>query len=288
MLYANIIRGSQIVFRIAVIGTGAGISKTSCPPTPIAELAGEGFAPELVEPRLRTFPMTPYDRGLTALAYIDCAIEAEKAGFDAVFINTFGDYGIDEMRSATSMVVVGAGEATMAMSCNIGRRFSIVTIWPPKLNFTYQERLRSTGMDARCASVRHVLSDVEVEGLEGPGAAVTSLKDQNAAIVDRVIEQIEKAIHEDGVDTIILGCTCMAPIWPLVSRRAPVPVLESMRTGYKTVEAMLALGLKHSYKAYPKAAPSNLGVIGKLIAGQGNLDLGGDCEVCVITEDPAD
>ena len=38
--------------------------------------------------------MTPYDRGLTALAYLDCALEAEKNGFDAVFINTVGDYAL--------------------------------------------------------------------------------------------------------------------------------------------------------------------------------------------------
>jgi allantoin racemase len=277
-----------MAYRIGVIGTGAGIGNTSVPPAPIAELASEGFAPELIETRLRTFPMTPYDRGLTVLAYVDCAIEAEKAGFDAVFINTVGDYGIDEMRSATSMVVVGAGEATMAMSCNTGRRFSIVTIWPPKLNFIYQERLRSTGMEARCASVRHVLSDAEVEGLEGAGAAVTSLKDGNASIVDRVMEQIEKAIHEDGADTIMFGCTCMAPIGPLVAERSPVPVLESMRTGYKTVEAMLALGIKHSHTAYPKADPSNLDAVGALVAGQGDLDLGGDCEVCVIAQEAAE
>lgn len=277
-----------MAYRIGVIGTGAGICNTSEPPVPIAEVAGEGFAPELIETRLRTFPMTPYDRGLTVLAYVDCAIEAEKAGFDAVFINTFGDYGIDEMRSATSIVVVGAGEATMATSCNTGRRFSIVTIWPPKLNFIYQERLRSTGMEARCASVRNVLFDAEVEGLEGAGAAVTSLKDGHASIVDRVMEQIEKAVQDDGADTIILGCTCMAPIGILVAERASVPVLESMRTGYKTVEAMLALGIKHSHAAYPKAASSNLDAVGALIAGQGNLDLGGDCEVCVITQEAAE
>jgi len=140
-------------FRIGIIGTGATPSEDGQPPEAIRDLATTGFAPALLETRLSVFPMTPFDRGLTALAYVDCAIEAEKAGYDAVFINTFGDYGIDEIRSATGMVVIGAGEASMALAANLGRRFSIVTIWPPRLNFIYQERLPPAWRRAapRCA-----------------------------------------------------------------------------------------------------------------------------------------
>ena len=277
-----------MTYRIGVIGTGAGYTGNSIPPVPISEIAAAGFQPELIETRLRTFPMTPYDRGLTALAYVDCAIEAEKAGFDAVFINTVGDYGIDEMKSATGMVVVGAGEATMAMCCNIGRKFSIVTIWPPKLNFIYHERLRSCAMQDRCVSIRNVLGDDDVAGVEGAGKAVSSLASHNASVQDRILAAIDLAVHEEGADTIMLGCTCMAPVGPEIAKRAPVPVLESMRTGYKTAEAMLSLGIRHSHEAYPKASPANLDAVGTLIAGHGNADLGGDCEVCVIAQEAAE
>ena len=277
-----------MTYRIGVIGTGAGPTGNNIPPLPISEIASGEFAPELIETRLRTFPMTPYDRGLTALAYVDCAIEAEKAGFDAVFINTVGDYGIDEMRSATDMVVVGAGEATMAMCCNIGRKFSIVTIWPPKMNFIYHERLRSCAMESRCASIRNVLADTDVTGVEEAGAAATGLKDQNQSLKDRIVATIESAVAEDGADTIMLGCTCMAPVGPDIAKRTSVPVLESMRTGYKTAEALLTLGIRHSDVAFPKPNPENLAAVGSLISGQGNMDLGGDCEVCVIAQEAAE
>ena len=171
-----------MTYRIGIIGTGAAPTETKAPPAPIAEIAAQGFTPELIEPRLRTFPMTPYDRGLTALAYVDCAVEAEKAGFDAVFINTVGDYGIDETKSATNM----------------------------------------------------------------------------------------------------------APVGPDIAERVSVPVFESMRTGYKTVEALLTLRVRHSYVAFPKPNRDNLTVVGALVAGQGNVDLGGDCEVCVIAEEAAE
>ncbi|MEQ8736226.1 MAG: aspartate/glutamate racemase family protein [Rhodospirillaceae bacterium] len=273
-----------MTYRIGVIGTGGGPANSSAPPAGIAEIAGDRFAPELIETRLRTFPMTPYDRSLTTLAYIDCAIEAEKNGFDAVFINTVGDYGLGEIRSATDMVVVGAGEATMAMTCQTGARFSIVTIWPPKLNFIYQERLRTCGMEGRCSSVRNVLSDNEVEGVEGAGSTVLGLADHNAQLIDRVLQEIENAVLEDGADTIMLGCTCMAPIGPQIAAQSAVPVLESMRTGYAAVESLLTLGLRHSQITYPKARKENLSAVDKLISGQGNLDLGGDCEVCIVSD----
>ncbi|MFL2770316.1 MAG: aspartate/glutamate racemase family protein [Rhodospirillaceae bacterium] len=276
-----------MTYRIGIMGTGDARTGGSIPPATITELAGEGFQPELIEPRLNTFPMTPYDRGLTVLANIDCAIEAEKMGFDAVFINAFGDYGIDEMRSATEMLVIGAGEATMAMCTNVGRKFSIVTIWPPKMNFIYHERLRNCGMDDRCVSIINVLTDTEVVGIEGAGATIVRLKAGEKNLVDGIIQAIETAVHSDSADAIALGCTCMAPIGPEIAKRASVPVLESMRTGYKTVETMLSLGIRHGHKAFPKASAANIGALDALIAGQGNISLGGNCEVCVTAKEDA-
>ena len=184
--------------------------------------------------------------------------------------------------------MVGAGEATMAMCCNIGRRFSIVTIWPPKLNFIYHERLRNCGMEDRCVSIRNVLVDDAVNDVEGAGAAVSCLEDHNARVIGQILKAIDLAVSEDSADSIILGCTCMAPVGPEIAKRAPVPVLESSRAGYKTVEALLALGVRHSDVAYPRPNPRNLDAIGVLVAGQGEIDLGGDCEVCVITQDAAE
>ena len=73
----------------------------------------------------------------------------------------------------------------------------------------------------------------------------------------------------------------MAPVGPDIAARVGVPVFEPMRTGYKIVEALLALGVRHSDIAFPKPNPDNLSAVATLVAGQGNLNLGGDCEVCV-------
>ena len=128
---------------------------------------------------------------------------------------------------------------------------------------------------------------MEVEGVEDAGATTAHLQDHNELLKTRIVDAINTAVAEDGADTIMLGCTCMAPVSPDIAERVSVPVFESMRTGYKTVEALLALRVRHSDVAFPKPNPDNLTAVGALVAGQGNVDLGGDCEVCVIAEEAA-
>lgn len=270
--------------RIAIIGSGAAHTGRKEPPPPIADIIGAGFAAEVVEPRLRAFPFTPYDRGLVQLAYVDCAIETEKAGCDALYINTVGDYGIDEMRSAVDVPVVGAGEAAMHLAATLGRRFSIVTIWPARMNFIYDERLRSCGMSAACVSLRNVLADEDVPDADGAAATTEKLGAGDAALVDRVVREIERAKREDRADTIMLGCTCMAPIRAALAARTDAPVVDAMTCGYKMTETVLALGLGHSRAAFPKAAAANIAAVDKLVSGGGLADLGEDCDVCLVPQ----
>ena len=266
--------------RIAILGGDAGRSH---PLAPLDEVRSAGFSASLISPRLKVFPHTPYERGLAVIAYVEAAIAAERAGYDAVMINTLGDYGIDEMKSALRIPVVGAGESTIALTANVGRRFSVVILWPPKMNFIVEERLRASGAASRCVSIRNVLGNHEIAGTSDAISAMAGLQTPSASTtLDRVIEQALAAVRDDGADTIVLGCTCMAPIASVVASRVPVPVLDPMRTGYTVTETLLKLRLRHSAVAYPQA---NLPIVSKLesmvdaIAG---IELGAECEVCVL------
>lgn len=267
--------------RIAVIGTGFTPQGTKAPPAPIAAVAGADFAPELVETRYSVFPGTPYDRGLAALGYLDCGIAAAAAGYAGLFINTFGDYGINELRSAVSIPVVGAGEAAMAMASTLGRRFAIVTIWPTTLRFIFDERLASTGMANRCTEVISVLAAEEMKGRGDANDPVAQMRAGKAAVIDRIVTAAEGALSR-GADTIVLGCTCMAPIASQIAARLPVPVVDPMTAGYKFTEAMVSLKLAQSPVAYPCAASDRLAAVGKLLS-DGTLPASDpDCDVCVI------
>jgi allantoin racemase len=279
-----------MVHRIAILGTGHRAQGGSQPPREIARVAGGGFQPELVETRFGAFPDTPYDRGLAVLGHVDAGIKAQSDGYRALFINTFGDYGIAELRSALSIPVVGAGEAAMAVASTLGRRFAIVSIWPRAMNFIYHERVAATGMGPRCVAIHNVMDDFEMAAVKRGEAddAVTVMRRGSAEIVDRVVAAADLAIARDGADTIVLGCTCMAPIGATVASRVRAPVVEAMTAGYTMTEMMVSLGLAQSAVAFPRAAPQRLLAVGDLISGRPREVVADECEICVIADEAAE
>jgi allantoin racemase len=267
--------------RIAVIGTGFTPTGGNAPPREIAAVANGRYRPELIETTLSVFPGTPYERGLTALGYIEAGIRAQDEGYGAVFINTFGDYGIAELKSALSIPVVGAGEASMSMAATLGRKFAIVTIWPTSLNFIFQERLTTCGMTERCAGVFNVLANDEMAQRGSGDDPVVAMRSAKATMIERIVSVAQNAITQHGADTIILGCTCMAPIGGLIAKRLNVPVVEPLATGYAATETQLMLGLSQSKAAFASPSPEKLQLARQMVAG-GAVPKPEECEPCAI------
>jgi allantoin racemase len=274
--------------RIAILGTGFRPSGTAEPPPEIAASAATGFRPELIETRFGAFPSTQYDRGLAVIGNLDAGVTAAAAGYAALLLNTFGDYGLAELRSALAIPVVGAGEAALLLAASLGRRFVIVSIWPRVMNFVFEDRLAATGLAPRCAGIRNILDD---DGLDrvvrrDPNDPVTAMRQGSAAIVDRIVRAAETAIDNDGADTVILGCTCMAPVAKTIAARLRAPVVEPMTAGYKTAELLVSLRLAQSQIAYPRPATDRLRIIADLVAG-GPKQVEESCDVCVFAADAA-
>jgi allantoin racemase len=238
-----------MTIRIAVLGSG---TRSSEMPAHLLELAVAGVQAELITSRVAGFASNPYDRLVVDVAYVEMAQRAEAAGCDAVFINTYADYGIEAMRSAVRIPVIGAGEAAMTAAAmpeaasvtNECRRFSIVTVWPPSMKFLYDERTRMTAAGAHCASVRHISPEDELARLTSADGVQQRMGRREAAIIDRVVAECEHAVREDGAQAIVLGCTCMAPIGPAVAARCTVPVIESSRAGFRAAVAAVRAGSK--------------------------------------------
>ena len=269
--------------RIAVLGTGFTQTGTATPPAQIAAVAGPDFAPELVETRYSVFPGTPYDRGLAVVGYVDAGVSAAQAGHAAVFINTFGDYGLAELRSALSIPVVGAGEAAMALASTLGRKFAIVTIWPESLKFIFDERLASSGTQDRCTEIVFVLAKDEMRTRGAADDPVSRMRQGNTAVIDRVVAGAEEAIKR-GADTIVLGCTCMSPIAAQIASRIAAPVIDPMTAGYKMTESLVSLRLAQSPVAYPRVTADRLAAVGNLVSGglTASTPATDACEVCVV------
>src|SRR5579875_777121 len=81
--------------------------------------------------------LTPPDRDFgrltefrCAILAVDAALAAEQQGYDAFVMGHFQDPGLYEARSAVRIPVVGAGEATVHVAAQFGRRIGLVSIDP--------------------------------------------------------------------------------------------------------------------------------------------------------------
>lgn len=269
--------------RIAVLGSG---SAATTLPEHFRELANDTVTPELVDPRLSVFALTPYERLVVDVGYVDAGQQAERLGCDAVMINSFADYGLDALRSVLTIPVFGAGESTMLAAAKGGRRFSIVTIWPRSLAHLYDERLRALALGEQCVSVRYVLPEVELTRLTDDDGAMARMHRGDRTIVDRLVAECERAVREDGAECIALGCTCMAPIGPAVEAACSVPVLESARVGFRAAATALR-SAPRPVRREPLVAPERRDLVPRLVdawvgVGAPPLDThGGDCPVCI-------
>jgi allantoin racemase len=88
-------------------------------------------------------------------AVIRGAIQAEREGFDAFFMNHFQDVGLYEARAAVNIPVLGLGEATLLHACTMGRKLGLLAINPAFIP-THAEQINRYGLQQRIAGLRAI------------------------------------------------------------------------------------------------------------------------------------
>lgn len=180
---------------------------------------------------------TYMDEEIAAPWIIEKAIKADKDGYDAIIIDCMGDPAIHSVREAVKKPVVGPLMATTSIACNLGERFSIVTVLEESFPL-FRRKIREYGLEHRLASIRCI--DVPVLELE-------SRKDE---VRDQLVEESIQAVNE-GADSIILGCTGMIGIAKSMQQHLNVPVIDPGVAQVKYAEMLVSLGLSHSPTVYP-------------------------------------
>jgi allantoin racemase len=216
----------------------------------LPELTTEDHELFEVNSRLDVMARTVADRALVDIDYLDAAVRAEREGADAVFLNTFADYNLAEMKSAVDVPVVGAGEGTMHMTSMLGERFAIVTVWPRSMRHIYRDRLRACRIEDRCETIVHASPEKELDRVGTDDGVMQRMERGETPIVDRLAAACEEALAESDADTIVTGCTCMAPVAPDLDERSDAPVVDCSRTGLLATETFLRLGYAPSELAY--------------------------------------
>ncbi len=161
------------------------------------------------------FPDTPHNRLLAAQHHVALAQAHPLSGVDAIFLDTFGDYGCDAIRSLTGLPVFGAGESALTVARARAPRFAIITVWPASMRFIYSERLRTCRAEDSCTGIIHV----------------PDTPNNSVPLVEKVSSAAQESIHNLNAEAIVLGCTCMAGMFEQLSLALPVPVICPARTG---------------------------------------------------------
>lgn len=151
----------------------------------------------------------------------------------ACVIACFDDTGLDAARCATTMPVVGIGEAAFHMASLIAGKFSVVTTLSRSVP-AIEHNLVRYGLASRCAKVR--ASDVAVLELEVPGSDARF----------KISEEIGRAIRDDRAEAIVLGCAGMADLAASLSEEHGLPVLDGVACAVKLCESLVKLGLTTS------------------------------------------
>lgn len=138
---------------------------------------------------------TPHDMATAAQGVVQRGVAAAKDPNVAVIIvGAFSDPGLDALRAAVQIPVLGIGEEAFHQAARGGRQFGIVTVTPdPALIESFQQKAASLGYQDLYRGVRVTPGD--------PTELVASPDKLDAALSDAVHESIAL----DGSRAVIMG-----------------------------------------------------------------------------------
>lgn len=152
---------------------------------------------------------------------------------DAVVLAGFGNVGIYALKEVLDIPVCSISEASMAMACLLGHRFTTLTMLEQFIPYQ-QDLVRLYGFEAKCASVRAINVNVEKAATERE----RTLRDLST--------QVQRIVAEDGAEVVILACAGLCGYDEELSRVAGVPVIDPVVAGVKMAEAFVSMRLCHS------------------------------------------
>lgn len=164
---------------------------------------------------------------------------AEKEGFDAITMSCFGDIGLDAMKEAADIPVVGACQAALHLASLVGTKISVISTGRGRSNRDLEDLVLKYGFKSKLASIRRVkLTPVQ-------------FAEEKEELKKQIIVEAKKAINEDGADVIVLGCGGMnLHLW--LQEQLGVPVIDPLIAATKIAEVLGKMKLTQSKIAYPK------------------------------------
>lgn len=191
-----------------------------------------------------------HDYVLADISLLDAGLDAQAEGYDAVCVDTVSDSGVAALRSMLDIPVIAAGRTMFLAALMLGRTFGIVTMWENWFGL-YERILKDLAITDRLAGMR-------AAGVEPDNRNLLGGKDE---VLPLLLEAATLLVEEDGADVVCLGSTTMHEAHAYLADQLPVPVLNGGPLSYQIADAMTALGLVHSRRAYPQPIVPKPGMI---------------------------
>jgi len=188
-----------------------------------------------------------WDRMTNAPHVVDLVVEAEKQGFDGVFVSDFDYCGVEPAREVVSIPVIGGFRSSAYTAMMLSERFSIITIMSSVVDMQ-RSHTRTFGIAPNFASIIPI--NLTVHELS-----------QKKIVIEKVFESSIKAIEEDGADSILLGCTGFMHIADGVAKKLfdkykiNIPVIDPNMTAVSYLYNLMRTGQSQSRLTY--AVPPN-------------------------------
>jgi len=179
-----------------------------------------------------------YEASLSTTEDLECAMAAEKAGYQAVIIPCGGDPGVAPLREIVSIPVIPPGSTAKHFCSLMGPRFSVVTTG---MGTPYRTEIQERDGLLKLVSVHPV------------SLTVPEVRAKPEEAFEAMAREGKRAVEEYGACSVTYGCMSMGFLMvdDRLTGKIGVPAVNPVKAAVKMAETLIDLGITHSKKAYP-------------------------------------
>ena len=179
-----------------------------------------------------------YEASLSTAEDLECAMAAEKAGYQAVIIPCGGDPGVAPLREVLSVPVIPPGSTAKHFCSLLGPRFSVVT----------------TGKEAPYRTEIHERDGLlKLVSIHPVGLTVPEVRAKPEEAFEAMAREGREAVEEYRACSVTYGCMSMGFLMvdERLTEEIGVPAVNPVKAAVKMAETLIDLGMTHSKRAYP-------------------------------------
>lgn len=179
-----------------------------------------------------------YEASLSTAEDLECAMAAEKAGYQAVIIPCGGDPGVAPLREVLSVPVIPPGSTAKHFCSLLGPRFSVVT----------------TGKGAPYRTEIHERDGLlKLVSIHPVGLTVPEVRAKPEEAFEAMAREGREAVEKYRACSVTYGCMSMGFLMvdERLTEEIGVPAVNPVKAAVKMAETLIDLGITHSKKAYP-------------------------------------